>query len=143
MTSFRSKKSTIFGFIGAFLGRNNDIDGYWAIGKICQAMIESKSSSASVEFVPGHGTVTCQVLGMELPRISDFYRIHFAKWNTNSAIVTIKVFLSGPLAESFDNGRERYQMSVAVDLKTIQRMYNFNFTAHCWPHDPLFESRRR
>ena len=60
MASERSFNGVADSLLGAFLGRNNDINGYWAIGILCS--YAHRSGSALIELdlkIPSNSSAPC------------------------------------------------------------------------------------
>ena len=44
-------KGIIDGLISSFISRNNDLNGYWAMGKLCGFLIQSNSRVLTLELM--------------------------------------------------------------------------------------------
>jgi len=114
--------------------RNNDIAGYWGIGKLCEVARRERKRKFSFKIRPGE---MLYIYGYEI---------------TNSRIVTDKLeqfgvdSIEGRLS-FFEDGRypdgaQKYTCGIAIAISQDSRTGLSMSHVECWPHDPLREHRR-
>lgn len=145
------------GVLQSFVSRNNDLDGYWAMGKLYLYSIHAKSRTLQLDLIEGKVIPPVRTLAWWYPR-PDFawmmaeYRTMLASilerrnvplyW-LNGAVVTIG-FDNAEAAPKYiragAQGRPYTCRLILID--DLGRNHEFRHDGWCWPHDPLAEQRR-
>jgi len=145
-------KSVANGFLGNFCSRNNDIDGYWALGLFYQYVLQSQKNVFEIDLI---GASKAQTFN----RNFENYRNAFEKrliglGFTKSFIVKAGVkitFEKTPIKSTYINLDLRpLNMSLKEATPYIcevyivsdqQKKYVVKAAGFCWPHDPKREAR--
>ena len=134
------------GVLGSFVSRNNDCDGYWAIGVLYRRALEASSNELSFSLVDEreepHGlaletAVQTKYRGMLAKLMSR--RSLPAGW-VKSASITIHFEHSGRVGRALARLERPYlaQLSITTELgknHIVERV------GACWPHEPSREYR--
>ncbi|NVJ91361.1 MAG: hypothetical protein HWE34_06870 [Methylocystaceae bacterium] len=145
-------KSVANGFLGNFCSRNNDIDGYWALGLFYQYVLHSQDNIFEFDLIEARKD---QAFNRNL----DCYRNAFEKrlirlGFTKSFIVKAGVkitFEKAPINSTYINVDLRpfsrslkeatpYICEVYI-VSDLQKKYVVRAAGYCWPHDPQREAR--
>ena len=51
MRGRRALKGLAYGFVESFVSRNNDVQGYWGIGKLYREALEQSASSVTIDLI--------------------------------------------------------------------------------------------
>lgn len=146
MAGHRVLNGVAAGLLGSFIGRNNDIDGYWAIGKLCRFAVAEELRSVTIGLHPSPDLSTQQP---SLPEVFAFrFQKSFAKRvelagfplaHVARAEVTIS-FADLPPRSPIGSTEGTFDCTVSIfDLQG--RMHSASASGRCRPHDPSFEQR--
>ena len=141
-------KSVASGLLGSFLSRNNDFDGYWALGLLYRLALEREPRSITIELIGN--------AGKSLPRnplldaVSTRYRALFismlekACFNQSNALsVVIELEFCTARKINFQHLRTHGEpLFCSVTITDEQRRaWRVEGGGRCAPHDPAKESR--
>lgn len=115
------------------LSRNNDIGGYWGIGKLCQFAIRERRSTFSFKIYPGKPIL---IFGSELGGSSEVTAA-LTQFDLDSIEGRMTFVRDG----FYPNGCVRYLCSVAIAITQDCRTGMYLEHTRCWPHDYSKESR--
>ena len=114
--------------------RNNDIAGYWGIGKLC--LVAKRERRRKFSFCIRPGTIM-QIYGYEISN-SKIVTEKLLRHNLDSIEGRLSFFEDGRYAD----GTERYTCGIAISVTQGGRTGLSLSHVECWPHDPSRESRR-
>ncbi len=114
--------------------RNNDIAGYWGIGKLCAAAKNERKRKFSFKIRPGE---PLQIYGYEISE-SKTVTDKLVKLGLNSIEGRLSFFEDG----RYPNGAEKYTCGIAIAITQGGRTGLSMSHVECWPHDSSRESRR-
>lgn len=131
----------------SFVSRNNDVEGYWALGKLYLRAKQSSHLSTSIQLIPRQDerdeepagsiartfeNVLDNLLKKQLLQrgwlTSAYIRIEFESSNARPRFI----YRQGP-------GRPFLCTVTLTDER--DRMYKASSAGWCWPHDPALESQ--
>ena len=115
------------------MSRNNDIGGYWGIGKICSFAIRERRNRFSFKIYPGR---PIRIFGSELGGSSEITS-GLLKYNLDSIEGRLSFFPDG----RYPDGSSRYICGIAIALTQDRRTGMYLCHVSCWPHDPYKERR--
>ena len=141
MATRRVLKGITHDIVKAFVSRNNDIDGYWAIGKFCRHAAISGVNSLAINMLGSpnlprefHGTVNFH---RDLLRRSAKSR----SIRMQSAVVMLKFNKLG-LPQQGGTAQQTYGFEVSLALaEESGKHWTFIEHGRCWEHDPVRELR--
>lgn len=134
-------RGAAFGLLGSFVSRNNDVSGYWALGKLYRHAVEAKASTVSVDLLDL--TIT--------PPNDDFAEmaLHFQKMlgdQLKARGLPADWVRAATVSVKFERARTPNAMGdvfncmvVITDDEGRQRHASTNGT--CWMHDPAREAK--
>ena len=147
MARRRELGSIASGIIGSFNSRNNDIDGYWGIGKIYNLVVTRESKTVSIDLKNKaisptsnefdamltfyHNMLTCLLEKHDIP----------LEWVTS---VNISVEFEATYEDKYHYWRSalgnpcKLQCEILDDNGRIHNAYAYN---NCRPHDPSRENQ--
>lgn len=150
MATRRQLSDVAAGILGAFVGRNNAIDGYWAIGVLCREVTEDGRTELVLDLTEPQGEALAirwgEQLGAELKRrrmdqgwlAAAFLRLSFEEhgWIDTT-----------PRRRSWWRPRPKPERARTYDYRAdleIQDDHGGRYTASrsgwCWPHDAQLEA---
>jgi hypothetical protein len=114
--------------------RNNDIAGYWGIGKLCEVARREGKRKFSFKIRPNE---ILQIYGYEITN-SKIVTEKLAKFELDSIEGRLSFFEDG----RYPNGAQKYTCGIAIAITQDRRTGLSMSHVECWPHDPLRERRR-
>lgn len=147
MARHKLLKGIAHGIIDSFMGRNNDIDGYWGPGKLYQLAIEQGVKELTLDLL--------RVSGVKAPRAIQFaeeqYRQQLAK-NLKKAGIDRSAVRSALIVIAFETHRELeapvfytrgepFLCAISITSGSGQT-YEAVRVGRCAPHNPDVEHRR-
>lgn len=115
------------------MSRNNDIGGYWGIGKLCSFAIRERRHRFSFKIYPGHPIL---IYGSELGGSAEVSEALVGR-----DVDSIEGRLSFILDGRYPDGLCRYICGIAIAITQDRRTGMFLSHVSCWPHDPYKELR--
>ena len=132
---------------GSFVSRNNDMDGYWAIGKLYQLAVNNEATSVYIDLKnqkiwPHSDTYNTMMIhyweSMCQQMISAHLPIHFVR----RAEIFLSFYCGVPLPRAnVMSELDLYRCTIEITTD-FNRQYSAVRTGRCWPHDPTKERRR-
>ena len=135
------------GTLTAFVSRNNDVDGYWGIGKLCRFALEAPVSDVEVDLV--HSRMVPDTAQFE--SMIAKYRSRLLK-HLRSLNLAVSSVAEAKITVAFERARA-HQAHVsgapgtlafrcqATIVDALGRTFDRRHDGGCWPHDPSRESR--
>lgn len=137
-------KNIISGTIHSFISRNNDVDGYWGIGKLYSHMLAS-----------GSMTLTIDLLKQEIYPPNDHFRKLLSKYSfvvkeklhranllhrVKSAKIDLIVYPNECAAHLGSLAPNRMRCTIEI-VDDAYKKHSFALDTWCRPFDPLKELR--
>jgi len=141
-------KGALHDIVTSFISRNNDLSGYWGIGKLCLAAKESGTSEIKLDLLNTNSSLN----RIEFEAMVRHYREMLqgilvrksipASWIAKANIV---------ISFNQENDKRYHFFQSALGEPYICRLeltddhgksYSITAGGHCRPHDPSKESRR-
>lgn len=137
----REFRGIAFDLLGAFVSRNNDVGGYWAIGKLCSLAHKSSASEVHIDLVRSLITPPC-------PELSDMVQ-RFRQWISDRVterrmhdewLRDVCITVRFGATTSAANPTIAFECTVSI-TDDLGRVYRAQGSGTCWAHDPSRESR--
>jgi hypothetical protein len=133
--------------LGSFVSRNNDVAGYWAIGKLCVLASQTVNGEISIELSPKRLTP----YSSEFDRMLDHYAARLIssleKRSLSLQLVTAAEVLIA-FGGSFKPDPLRFRPRGMVPFRCtvtltddLHRRHVAQQSGEVWPHDPRRESK--
>ena len=139
----RALKGIACGFIDSFVSRNNDVSGYWGIGKLYREALERPASSICIELLDPtglpDGSASRAVQSHYLGRLAHLASKAGVSLSQARVLVEFGTFGSCAPPRWQSNGDPFVCTISLVDSKG--QTYEAARAGHCSPHDPTRESR--
>jgi hypothetical protein len=147
MTRRRELNGIAGNLLGSFVSRNNDIAGYWAIGKLCALALQTATGEISIEFLTQRLTPPSPELEPMLDRykarlVTSLEKRAFPLQLVTAAEVLISfggLFKPDPL-RSRPRGTVPFRCTVTL-TDDLHRPHVAQHSGEVWPHDPRRESK--
>ena len=130
----RQMNSLAASLCGYLTSRNNDIAGYWGIGRLCEIARRERKRKFSFRIWPSE---LLRIYGYEITN-SKTVTEKLAKFGLDSIEGRMSFFEDG----RYPNGAQKYTCGIAIAITQGGRTGLSMSHVECWPHDPLRESRR-
>jgi hypothetical protein len=148
MASRKELKGIAAGIAGKFVSRNNDIDGYWAMGILYEMTSEGNASKFTLDILSGQSTPKCKYSKTIAEPIVEYLHREIEKrgWDVRLVIeATVEVNFDDQTEERNygfykDTWGEPYLCRVVIKDKET-KMYTFEVKGWCGRHDPKKERR--
>lgn len=132
---------------GSFASRNNDVNGYWALGLLYQRAKEGGSLQVTVRLLPQDENEVGEPMASVRTGYRAFLRRHLRKrripepW-VASASVEIQFESATAMPEFLGTyaGCRPFRCQVLL-LDDLNREHMAASTGWCWPHDPARETQ--
>ena len=129
----RQMNSTARALCEHLMSRNNDIGGYWGVGKLCEFAVRERRAGFSLKIYPGQ---PIRVFGSELGGSSE----------VTTALLQFELdSIEGRMTFTrdgfFPSGAVRYICTIAIAITQDRRTGMYLDHVRCWPHDYSKESR--
>ena len=141
-------KSVASGFLGSFLSRNNDFDGYWALGLLYQLALDRETRSMTIELfrdrdksLPRHALIDDVSTRYRAQFISMLEKAGFNQGDVVSVIIELEFCTAKqiPFRHLKTHGELLF---CSVTITDEQRhAWRVEGGGKCAPHDPAKESR--
>jgi hypothetical protein len=133
--------------LGSLVSRNNDVAGYWAIGKLCALALQTADGEISIELLTQRLTRPSP----EFDPMLDHYAAHLVssleKRSLPLQLVTaaeVLVSFGGPFKldpmRSHPRGTVPFRCTVTL-TDDLKRRHVAQHSGEVWPHDPRRESK--
>ena len=135
------------GIVGSFCSRNNDIDGYWALGKLNKLVENLPNKEVKIELL------SCSVypLTNEFDELIEFYRKKLFEFLASRSIPRVwiesaTILSNFELPENDANNSSKFGVGslCQVQCKIVDdngRSHNASNYTRCMPHDPKREMK--
>lgn len=133
--------------VGSFASRNNDINGYWAMGQLYRHAMEQGSLNAEIRLLPHGGDELCESVKLASCAYREFLLSQLGKrrlpvsWVV-SAKVGIQFESATPMPEFLGvyAGCQPFLCKVVL-VDDLDREHKATASGWCWPHDPNRETQ--
>ncbi len=136
------------GIIGSFNSRNNDVDGYWGVGKLCSFAYEQLTQVVQIEILSEVINPKTEQFNSLLIHYQNILKSHLAKrnipikWLKN---VTITISFNQPFQNKYHLWRTacgKPYICVCEITDDNGRVHSAIAGGNCFPHNPSKELRR-
>lgn len=132
---------------GSFASRNNDVNGYWAMGQLYRRAIEVGSLQVSIHLMPHDDKQIDEPVASVATAYREFLRLllvklHLPDYWVSSAAVNVQFESTTGMPEFLGKHagcRPFHCQAVLVDDRA--REHQASSTGWCWPHDPARENQ--
>ena len=129
------------GTVTSFVSRNNELDGYWAIGMLCRSV---GVGELELEILPASESSR---LGDIAGRARDRLRRHLVALGLPTSTVSgARIRLSFerglPRPPRISDAADVHYRCCAILVDALGREHRAEAAGWCWPHDPTRERRR-
>lgn len=146
MGKTKQLKNIVNGILSSFISRNNDVGGYWGIGKIYSLMIKSKSLSVEIDLINKTILPFDEQFLFRISEYSNYLSIRMKAKNIDlSYLKSAKIILKG-----FPNEKNKFLGKISpnrvsckisiINLKGITYILEKN--VWCREHNPKTELKR-
>jgi hypothetical protein len=147
MTRRRELNGIAGNLLGSFVSRNNDVAGYWAIGKLCALALQTANGEISIELLTKRLTPHSPELDPMLDQykarlVSSLEKRSFPLHLVTAAEVLVAfggLFKPDPL-KFRPRGTVPFRCTVAL-TDDLRRSHEAQHSGEVWPHDPQRELR--
>ncbi|MEM7430484.1 MAG: hypothetical protein AAF351_00965 [Pseudomonadota bacterium] len=135
--------NVVHGLYGSFISRNNDVDGYWGIGKLCAFASEAESGTVRIDLF----SKTCEPATSEFQQLIEYYWSKLLSYPPSRFAVAAKIDINfePPRPEEkrvpINTWGSLFELTVTI-TDDKGRAYSRSGHGRCAPHDPKLESRR-
>jgi hypothetical protein len=130
-----------FGLLGSFVSRNNDVGGYWALGKLYEHAMKANARDVSIDL----SAMTITPPNTEFREMVNTFRQRLvrqllarklpAEW-VGGAVIRVAFSRT----KSLDKAGDVFDCTVAL-TDDKGRTHDARTSGACWLHDPMRESR--
>lgn len=147
MTRRKELKNVANGIVSSFNSRNNDVSGYWGIGKLCKASKENDTSSVTIDLMNKQISVDMDEFDALIKHYQEMlYRLVRKRAMPDSWIT--KAVIAVKFDQDFD-GRYHYFRSAlghpyictVTITDDLAKQHAVTTGGNCLPHDPSREFR--
>lgn len=129
------------GTVGSFVGRNNDVLGYWGIGMLCRLARDRRAPSVEIDLLTGQMDPPSSVFVAMVDQSRHRLRHHLDRLGLGDVPLA-----SASLRVRFETTDRAHAANVrfrctAVLEDEAGRVFESRAEGWCWPHDPRRESR--
>lgn len=147
MVCRKDLKNLASGLHGSFMSRNNDVDGYWGVGKLCLHAKKSQIDVVRLDLFPELDSLDDPgLLALVAGRRADLKKRLLAKNMSADWVAAACIELdfnppspSGRFIPITTWGR-LYRLTVAI-VDDRHKLHAVSGYGYCAPHDPVKESR--
>lgn len=147
MAKSDSLKSVIYGLVHSFTSRNNDVKGYWALGKLYRLALKNNSKRIEIDLL--NRTMTYS--DFQFNGMIDHYRLYIEKQMSNLCLY-FELLSNAKIEIVFEDNPPK----LSLNLLTLRgkpfsctgtftykknKCYKGTIVGFCSPHDPTIEFR--
>lgn len=146
MATRRSFKCIGLGVLGSFVSRNNDVDGYWALGKICSLLLANNTSKASVDLINKVIDPASAEFDSMLKQYSEKLYTIMSKFGfEKETAIRAEIQLTLSPADQYPLAyptTDKYCLESKISITDDRgRIYTMKSTPTCNPYDPAIHFR--
>ena len=134
------------GIAGSFASRNNDTNGYWTLGILCQIATDSETNQFYLDLVTGDSKSKCEYSKqLAAPYYNSIIRqianLGFTNEVIKSAIIQVEFSVQtiSQVAPELLQGNPFICRTIIVD--DLNQLWSAEVNGWCRPHDPKRERR--
>jgi hypothetical protein len=140
-------KNVASGLCGSFISRNNDVAGYWGLGKLRSLAQRHQTTTVSLDLLARSITPHDE----QFSKLISGYRVRFAK-QLNSKNISESLITSATIHVDFEPAMHEqtripmatwgkpFKLSVEI-VDDERRSHSVSNYGYCAPHDPTRESK--
>ena len=145
----KALKGIASGILGSFISRNNSVDGYWGIGKLCLFAKESQRSSITISLLGStdsdsyNSTVVAVIAGHYGDLVqTHLHRAGIVLSRVRNVEITVAFGASGILpTPPLSTWGSPFLCTVEI-TDDLGRVWSVSRSGRCAPHDPNKELKR-
>lgn len=147
MSPRKTLRGVALGLLGFCVSRNNDIDGYWGMGKLYAAAPPDSTVGVSINLLTRRVYPTTAQLGGLVDDLTTRLRKHMEALRLpadrlSSGIVTVYFNIATSTPARFETASDGEVFECIVHLvDDLGRSYRESTSGRCWRHNPLKESK--
>ena len=148
MPTRRIIKSVVNGLLGSFVSRNNDIDGYWGLGKLRSLSELYNTTSITINLKPKHGRIESQHISLNVTTqhyasmlVSIIERCGLPSAYIADARIIVDFVVPPTLPEPPKYTWGEPFLCTVVIIDDTGREWRASHTGRCGRHDPEREMR--
>jgi hypothetical protein len=134
--------------VSTFNSRNNDIDGYWAIGKLFQRALDEETKRICIDLKKGTVNENHELFVSLIDVFRNILKKKLAKHGlSETCLRSARIFVDFDCA--YDSKYHKFCGSTGAPYicscelsYTSGNIYSVKAGGRCWPHDPVVESKR-
>jgi hypothetical protein len=142
------QRDLTFAVLDSFVSRNNDLDGFWAIGLLCAAADAAGVQTLTLDLLAGTCAPDCAVGARVARAYGEFLRRQLEKRELEpDSVARLHVWLRFHAVDTLLRGGpdarygEPFECMIALELHDGY-VVDGSRLGRCRPHDPQRESRR-
>lgn len=138
-------KSIAAGVLGSFVSRNNDFNGYWAIGQLYSLALKSRGKTVSISLTGDSGVPRGTLPGALEFKYGEMFFNLLARWAIQkdcikTATIILEFECDMPSSQVLANNGKPFRATFAVETDYGQ-CFQLQYSGACWSHNPARESR--
>lgn len=144
MSRRRQLNGITHGLLGSFMGRNNDVDGYWALGKLYLDANAVGTSRVEIELLSGTDTDSRSAIEKVRRRYKEQLDLHLERLGFQPTVLksaTIFVGFNTLDQVSYYTRGEPFVCIVKIE-DDQDRIYSASAVGRCAVHDPRVDRQR-
>jgi len=144
----RQLKSIAAGIADSFNSRNNDLEGYWALGKLCRFAQDQTITLLTLDLI----NIICTPASTEFNAVMHDYKVKLRVIMNKQGIpedwlkaVKIEIDFQPEYDARLHHFRSALGGPYTINIKLMTdlgKIYSFRTGGNCKPHDPQSETRR-
>ena len=141
-----TKLTTFYGFAhdfaGSFFSRNNDVDGYWAIGKLHRMARDNGASEVRIDLLDRTITPHSDEFATMIARAADLAQRLGSRTGLKPSSLIAVLDFDGPshFAWTPESGRRGTSLTLSME-NAAGAMFSSIWQSESRPHDPALEQR--
>lgn len=146
MSKRKQFKNIINGLLCSFISRNNDVDGYWGIGKMYALMVKSKSLKIEIDLIKKTMSPYDKEFKLAISTYSKYLFNSMeiekiAREDLSQAIIILKGFPNTPILSLERLAPHKIHCKIII-IDNLSVKYSLEKNVWCREHNPELESRR-
>lgn len=142
----RLLKNIAYGILSSFLSRNNDVNGYWGIGKLYSIMVISKSLKIEIDLIKRTISPANNELNVLVSNYSDYLINELRIQNINrnylsEAKIEIVAYPNNPCLPLGRIAPNKMNCRITI-IDNLNKNYIVEKNVWCREHNPKLESKR-
>lgn len=139
-------KNIANGIVSSFNSRNNDVSGYWGIGKLCRAATENGTSFVMIDLLNTRISLNTNEFGAQINRYREMLQRLTSKGSIPASWIT-KAIIVTSFNQEFDKHYHFFRSALGQPYictititDDLGKEYVVTAGGNCLPHDPSREA---